>query len=87
MEVEDVGCEGAVTVGGGGDGGELGRVEGGGEVHVCFEEFGAAAVVEVHGGEDDVDAGGLPVWGNGGLDIWLCVVRVGQEMARSSNIH
>lgn len=65
LVVEDVGCEGAAAVGGGGDGGELGGVEGGGEVHVCFEEFGAAAIVEVEGGEDDVDAGGLPVGGIG----------------------
>ena len=40
---------------GGGDGGEVVRREGGGEVEVCFEEFGVAAVVEVHGGEDYVD--------------------------------
>lgn len=62
LEVEDVGDDGAV---GGGDGGEVGGVEGGGEIHARFEEGGAAAVVEVEGGEDDVDAWGLPVknWG------------------------
>ena len=60
FEVEDVGCEGAAGVGRG-YGGELVRVEGGGEVDVCFEEFGAAAVVEVEGGEDYVDALGFPV--------------------------
>lgn len=37
------------------------RGEGGGEVDVGFEEFGAAAVVEVEGGEYYVDAFGLPV--------------------------
>lgn len=58
LEIEDVGDDGAV---GGGDGGELGGVEGGGEVHGGFEKGDAAAVGEVEGGEDDVDAWGLPV--------------------------
>ena len=60
-KVEGFGGEGAV--GGGGDGGDLVGSVGGGDVEVGFEEFGAAAVVEVEGGEDDVDAGGLPVGG------------------------
>ena len=60
LEVEDVGGEGAAGVGRG-YGRELVRVEGGGEVDVCFEEFGAAAVVEVEGGEYYVDALGFPV--------------------------
>ena len=60
LEVEDVGGEGGAGVGRG-YGGELVRVEGGGEVDVCFEEFGAAAVVEVEGGEDYVDALGFAV--------------------------
>ena len=60
-EVEDLGGE--VAAGGCGDGGDLVGGVGGGDVEVGFEEFGAAAVVEVEGGEDDVDAGGLPVGG------------------------
>ena len=57
------GFRGEGAVGGGGDGGDLVRGVGGCDVEVGFEEFGAAAVVEVEGGEDDVDAGGLPVGG------------------------
>lgn len=69
-EVEDGGREGgdggsggAGGDCGGGDGGEVVRREGGGEVEVCFEEFGVAAVVEVHGGEDYVDGVCFPVGG------------------------
>ncbi len=57
-KVEDVGREGAVW--GGGDGGELVGVEGGGDVGADFEELGAAAVVDVEGGEDYVDGLGFP---------------------------
>ena len=61
-EVEGVGGEGAAG-GCGRDGGDVGGSVGGCDVDVGLEEFGAAAVVEVEGGEDDVDAGGLPVCG------------------------
>lgn len=60
-EVEGVGGEGAVGVFG--DGGEFGGGEGGGDVVVDLEEFGAAAVVEVEGGEDYVDGFGFPAVG------------------------
>lgn len=68
-KVEGVGGEGAV--GAGGDGGDLVGGVGGSDVEVGFEEFGAAAVVEVEGGEDDVDAGGLPVGGGIGFQSMM----------------